>query len=59
MKECLDITDATKKVENVVDLKKQLPEGIVFYNPEDTTKTKVSINIVKIPEESNQEEVTE
>lgn len=57
--EALDITDATKKVENVVDLKKQLPEGIVFYNPEDTTKTKVSINIVKIPEESNQEEVTE
>lgn len=56
--DALDITGATQNVESFIDLKKKLPEGLVFANPEDETRTSISLKINKIPEveEGNAEE---
>jgi len=48
--DALDITGANATVESYIDLKKRLPEGIVFADPEDETRTSVSVRINRIPE---------
>lgn len=48
--DALDITGANASVESYIDLRKRLPEGITFANPEDETRTSVSIRINRIPD---------
>lgn len=56
----IDITNATRNVEETIDLKKRLPEGIVFAEADAETKATISLNISKIPveeeEDGNEEE---
>lgn len=52
----VDITGATRNVEETIDLKKRLPDGIIFSDSEAETKATISLNISKIPVEEEEGE---
>lgn len=52
----IDITGATRNVEETIDLKKRLPDGIVFADSESETKATISLSISRIPVEEEKGE---
>lgn len=60
IKDVIDVTGATRNMEEVIDLKKCLPDGVVFAEADAETKPIITLNIAKVVEEEtvedNQEE---
>lgn len=59
VKEAMDITGATRNVESFVELRKALPDGLTLIEPEADTKAKLSLRIIKViidEEDQNKEE---
>lgn len=52
--DAIDIAGATRNIEELVDIKKGLPEGVVFANADDPTKATVNLNIAQIIEEEEE-----
>lgn len=58
--DALDITGATRSIEELVDIKKALPEGVVFAEADAPTKASVSLSIAqRVEEEENEIEEEE
>ncbi len=55
IRDVIDITDASRNIEEVVDLKKCLPEGVSFAEADADTKTTINLNIMKVVEEEEEE----
>lgn len=59
VRDVIDINNASRNIEEVVDLKKCLPEGISFADADADTKTTINLNISKIVEEEEEEAAEE
>lgn len=53
--EALDVTGATRLVEDTVDLKKWLPDGLSFAEAGTNTKAKVSLKVIRVVTEEDEE----
>jgi len=59
LKDIINITDATHNVEEIIDLRKYLPDGVTFAESDANTKTTLSLKIeqkIEEPEEELEEE---
>lgn len=52
--DAIDITGATRNIEELVDIKKGLPDGVILADSEDPTKATVNLNISQIIEEEEE-----
>lgn len=59
VRDAIDVTGATRSVEETIDLKKCLPDGVTFADANEETKSVLSLNILKKVEEEITEESQE
>ncbi len=56
LNDVVDISNASRSIEEVIDLKKALPDGLVFAEADAESKAVITINIAKIVEEETNED---
>ena len=54
--EAIDITGATRSIEEVIDIKKHLPDGVIIPDTDTDTKATLKLRIIKSVEEDNDTE---
>lgn len=54
--DAIDITGATRNIEEEIDIKKFLPDGVIIPDSETETRTTLSLRITQIREEEEEEE---
>ena len=56
--DALDITGATRSIEEVIDIKKHLPDGIIIPDTDAETKSTLNLRIVQVIEEEGEDTET-
>ena len=57
--EAIDITGATRSIEEVIDIKKHLPDGVIIPDTDTDTRATLKLRIIKSAEEDNDTEEEE
>ena len=59
IEDALDISGATRNVEEIIDIRKFLPDGVIIPDAQTDTKTTLTLRILKIVEEEEEENTEE